>query len=169
MTVTSYYFFVFLLCGFIVFYISPKKLQWIVLLLLSLAFYHFTAADYTILFLLCSTVLAYISSNLLKIGKIAQSHRAKKWVTTATVLAVVLNLFLWFLLKGSSFWISASALAHRFFPSIVVLPAFPLIGALGMGYYTAQVIGYILDCYWENAAPQRNFFKLFLFVAFFRS
>lgn len=167
MTVTSYYFFVFLLCGFIVFYISPKKLQWIVLLLLSLVFYHFAAADYTILFLLSSTVLAYISSNLLKIGKIAQSPRAQKYVTTATVLAVILNILLWFTLKGSSFWISASALAHRLLPSIAVLPALPLLGALGMGYYTAQVIGYILDCYWGNATPQRNFFKLFLFVAFF--
>lgn len=167
MTVTSYYFFVFLLCGFFIFYISPKKLQWIALLLLSLAFYHFAATDYTILFLLSSTVLAYISSNLLKLKTIAESPKAQKYAATATVLAVIANVLIWFLLKGSSLWISASILAHRLFPSIAVLPAFPLLGALGMGYYTAQIIGYIIDCYWGNAEPQRNFFKLFLFVVFF--
>ncbi len=36
-----------------------------------------------------------------------------------------------------------------------------------MGYYTAQVIGYILDVYWDNIKPQHNPFKLFLFVCFF--
>ena len=167
MAVTSFSFFIFLFCGCIVFYISPKKLQWIVLLLLSLAFYHFAAADYTILFLLISAVLAYVSSNLLKIRKIAASSRARKYVTAAAVLAVFLNILLWFLLKGSSFWIYMSGLVHRLFPSAAVLPALPLAGALGMGYYTAQVIGYILDCYWGNAVPQSNFFKLFLFVVFF--
>lgn len=167
MTVTSFFFFVFLLCGCVVFYIAPKKLQWVVLLLLSLVFYHFAATDYTILFLLTSAALAYISSNLFRVKRVAQSPRAQKYITAAAVSAVVLNVLLWFLLKGSSFWGAATKLLHSLFPSIDRLSALPIVAALGMGYYTAQVIGYILDCYWGNAQPQKNFLKLFLFVSFF--
>lgn len=167
MTVTSFYFFVFLLCGFAVYYITPGKFQWVTLLLLSLAFYHFVATDYTIFFLLGSTVLAYISSNLLSIKKVAESPKAKKYAAAAAVIAVLGNIIVWFLLKGSSFWITSTKLLHHFFPSLKPLGALPIVGALGMGYYTAQVIGYILDCYWGNVKPQKNFLKLFLFVCFF--
>ena len=36
-----------------------------------------------------------------------------------------------------------------------------------MGYYTLQVLGYIIDCYWENVIPQKNPFKLFSFCGLF--
>ena len=38
-----------------------------------------------------------------------------------------------------------------------------------MGYYTLQVLGYIIDCYWENVIPQKNPFKLFLLWLIFHS
>ena len=167
MAVTSFFFFVFLLFGFVLFYLSPGRFQWVTLLFLSLVFYHFAAWDFSILFLLLSAVLAYISSNILRVKRIAESSRAKGCVTAVAVIAVVGNVLLWFLLKGSSFWVTGTGILHRFLPSIPQIPALPIAGALGMGYYTAQVIGYILDCYWGNTEPQRNFLKLFLFVVFF--
>ena len=54
-----------------------------------------------------------------------------------------------------------------FFPSSSPLKPLPVAAALGMGYYTAQVIGYILDVCWENTAAQKNPIRLFLFVCFF--
>lgn len=167
MTVTSLFFYVFLLFGAIFFYVVPKKAQWIVLLLLSLIFYYFAAVPYTIVFLLCSTLTAYISSNLFRIKKIADSPKARRYLRTAAVIAVVVNVLLWFFLKGSAFWITMSIALHRLFPSIRQLSALPVAAALAMGYYTAQVIAYILDCYWGTIEPQKNPLKLFLFVSFF--
>lgn len=167
MAVTSFFFFGFLLFGVIAFYLTPRRYQWVTLLLLSMAYYHFAATDYTIVFLFTSAALAYISSNLFRVKKIAGSPKAKKILAAAALVAVALNILIWFLLKGSSFWGTATALLNRLFPSIHRIGALPVVAALGMGYYTAQIIGYILDCYWGNAEPQRNFLKLFLFVSFF--
>lgn len=167
MTVTSFSFLCFLLAGFLVYYIAPKKLQWIVLLLMSIIFYCSAASAYTILFLVMSTILAYISGNMLEVKWIKESAKASKIVLAVTFIAVFLNILMWFLVKGSSFWILASNIARKIIPGFPQLSALPIASALGMGYYTAQVIGYILDCYWKISKPQKNIFKLFLFVAFF--
>lgn len=164
MTVTSFYFFVFLLVGLIIYYLTPKKIQWIVLLLMSIVFYVGAATPYTIIFLVISTLIAYGST--MYISKKADSTTAKA-ASTVAILGVIANIAIWFLLKGSSFWTLGSILVNRVFPDFPVLGTLPIMGALGMGYYTAQVIGYILDVSWGNAEAQKNPLKLFLFVGFF--
>ncbi|MCH5249906.1 MAG: MBOAT family protein [Lachnospiraceae bacterium] len=134
---------------------------------MSITFYHFAAQDYTIIFLLISAVISYISGILIHKVKINNTENADKLITVVAITSVILNALLWFLLKGSAFWIVSSIVLHRLVPVFPVLSPLPFAGALGMGYYTAQAIGYIMDCYWENIEPQRNFLKLFLFVSFF--
>lgn len=167
MTVTSLAFFIFLTVGGMVFYIIPKKWQWIVLLCMSILFCYMSVVNYTIVFLIFSTIIAYIAGLLFERDKVDIFDRHKKWITAIAVVAVALNIIVWFLCKGSSFWIFGSKVLNRFIPNFPILSALPITGAIGMGYYTAQVIGYIMDCYWGNIKPQRNFFKLFLFVSFF--
>lgn len=137
------------------------------MLVMSMIFYHFAAVDYTILFLLFSTFTAWMATNLLQWMVKSNSTSARKWVTAITVGAVFFNFCAWFLLKGSSFWITTSRFINGYISTFPILSVLPVAGALGMGYYTAQVIGYIIDCYWENVKPQKNFLKLFLFVSFF--
>lgn len=165
MTVTSFYFLLLLLLGILVYYMVPSKAQWMVLLLLSVVFYISAATPYTIVFLIVSTIIAYFSTIYIEEHK--KNGIATRTVSVVAIISVLLNICVWFLLKGSSFWILGSALANKLFPSLPVLSALPLVGALGMGYYTAQVIGYILDVLWGNAQVQRNPIKLFLFVCFF--
>lgn len=162
MTVTSFYFFLLLLIGLIVYYIAPKKVQWIILLIISIVFYVSATTPYTIVFLISSAFIAYIATIMLK--KYAGKERKTLFIT---IIAIVLNIVIWFLLKGSSFWIMGSLLLNRFFSEFPVLSSLPYLPALGMGYYTAQIIGYIMDVYWGNIEPQKNPIKLFLFVAFF--
>ena len=126
MSITSVLFFAFLLFGCIVYYLTPKRFQWVILLLLSLMFYHFMATDYTILFPLSSAALAYLSSNLLRLKAIADSPKAKKYAAVVAVAAVLLNILIWFLVKGSSFWILTTNLLHRLFPSLQPLGALPV-------------------------------------------
>lgn len=165
MTVISFAFLVFLLFGAVIYYIVPRRGQWVVLLLMSIAFYLCAATPYTIVYLIASALIAWVSTNLMRSGRFSGSGR--KALGTVTALAILANILIWFVLKGSSFWVTGSKLLHHFLPFLPVLPAWPYASAMGMGYYTAQVIGYILDCYWENATPQRNPLKLFLFVCFF--
>ena len=164
MTVTSFSFFLFLAIGMAFYYAFPR-LQWIILLILSGIFYISAATHYTLAFPVISTGLAYFSTMIY--SRYKDDEGKKKVLLILTVLAIIGNVVLWFLLKGSSFWISGSALIRKFIPTFPVLTDLPVVGAMGMAYYTSQVIGYVLDVYWGNTKAQGNFLKLFLFVIFF--
>lgn len=164
MTVTSFAFFAFLTIGMAVYYALPK-FQWMILLFLSICFYLSAAVPYTFIFPVISAILAYLST--MAYSRYKDDEGKKKVLLFVTVFAIAVNVALWFFLKGSSFWISGSNLIRALIPSFPLLSPLPIVGAMGMAYYTSQVIGYVLDVYWGNTKPQRNFFKLLLFVVFF--
>lgn len=166
MTITSFYYLVMIGIGVLLYYILPKSWQWVELLLMSLIFYWFAATPYTIIYLITSTVLAYISTNFAFSNRAFSAIR-RKIALGVGVFAVGANVVLWFAFKGSDLWLTISYSLSQVLPVFGKITALPYLAALGMGYYTLQIIGYILDCYWENVKPQKNPLKLFLFVCFF--
>ena len=165
MSVTSFLFLGFLLLGLIVYYIVPSKIQWIVLVIMSIIFYLIAGTPYTMIFLAVSTLIAYVST--LYIEKNRNNSTVSKKVSIVAIITILLNVIIWFALKGSSFWILGSKLLHKISSKFPILHPLPVTAALGMGYYTAQVIGYILDVLWNTSTIQSNPLKLFLFVSFF--
>jgi len=204
MTITSFYFFVFLLAAVTVYYVLPKKLQWMELLLFSVVFYVLAATPSTFVYVLLSAGMAWCVTNGMdadrkkrlkaKAGKneedvsgekteggadeiagksapkvkpgSSETNNERAW-KMLMVLTIVIDVLLWLLLKGRSFIGSAMWGINRIFPSVPVVELPPVAVAMGMGYYTLQVISYTVDCYWENAKPQKNFPKLLLFCCFF--
>lgn len=160
MSITSFSFLVLITAGVAVYYILPKSWQWVELLLLSLIFYYFAAMPYTIIYMVISTVIAYIST--VWMSKLKAANRKPGLPLIITIAALALNILMWFVLKGREFWLPVAR--NMSWTSLVSMR---LIAALGMGYYTLQVLGYIIDNYWGNVAPQRNPLKLFLFVIYF--
>ncbi|MCD8130998.1 MAG: hypothetical protein LUE16_06915 [Lachnospiraceae bacterium] len=163
MTITSFYYLLLVFGTVVIYYIVPKAGQWMCLLLASILFYFAAATPYTLVYVAISTIFAYLGTLYLESGKTAQNKRA----TYLALTGVLVNAFLWLVLKGSSFWIPVISLVGRIFPAMKDTGAISLIAALGMGYYTLQLIGYILDCYWGNCRPQKNIGKLFLFACYF--
>ncbi|MBR2752031.1 MAG: MBOAT family protein [Clostridiales bacterium] len=168
MTITSLSFFLFLIGAVTVYYIAPSKFQWVRLLLLSLIFYGLAAKPVTFLYVLISTGMAWCVTNGMESGR-KKKDGAKNLQTWKfiMVLTIVIDVFLWFFLKGREFITSSLWGLNQLFPSIRVIELPPVAVAMGMGYYTLQIISYTIDCYWENAKPQRNFLKLLLFCSFF--
>lgn len=166
MTITSIYYFVFILAGAVIYYVIPKKIQWIELLVLSVAFYCLAADPQTLIYLVGSTLIAYFATNLAE-SRLSGSDKGKRVVYGFLTIAVLLNVAAWFILKGNVLIVQASRYMSRLIPGMPEIAGFSFPTALGMGYYTLQVIGYILDCAWGNIKPQKNPFKLFLFVCFF--
>lgn len=160
MSITSFSFLVLITVGVAVYYILPKAWQWVELLFLSLIFYYFAATPYTLIYVIISATIAYVSTIL--ISRMRAGERKPKWPVIITIIALVLNILIWFVLKGKEFWEPIAESMSR-----TGMSGMQLIAALGMGYYTLQVMGYIIDCYWENISPQRNPLKLFLFVVYF--
>lgn len=163
MTITSFEYITLIAIGTIIYYIFPKKWQWIELVILSMVFYYLSVKEpATILFPIFSTITAYLatSSPLLKLSK----KSGMEFIVVIT--SITLNLVLWFVLKGSDIYTTLGnhLLANTTRGSVT---AINIPAALGMSYYTAQVISYILDCHWKTAKPQKNPLKLFLFITFF--
>ena len=167
MTVTSFEFLLLITLGAIIYYVIPKKLQWMELLLLSLIFYFLAANPLTISYLIIVTAIAYIST--LAIDFFRKDNEKAKYSYSLAIISIVLIILIWFVVKGRGLWYPVIVRILRIVNPLYVdkLDGFQLISALGMGYYTLQVLGYIIDCYWENVKPQKNPFKLFLFVAYF--
>lgn len=168
MSIVSFDFLAMVLLGAILYYIVPKKVQWIELLILSILFYCYAAVPYTIIYLILSTLIAYIST--LEMERRRQREIGnQKVLLVITFLAIAANVLIWFILKGKGLWLvgAKQLLSHVYIRQVDILLNMEPVAALGMGYYTLQVIGYIIDCYWENIKPQRNPLKLFLFTAYF--
>lgn len=158
MTITSFQFLLFVAFCLAVYYLLPKSWQWVELLVMSLVFYHCAARTYTIIYLIISTLSAYAAT--MRIDRIRKGGReSSPLINVLTASALSINIIIWFIFKGQGFFAMAI--------SGLNLPEVELVAALGMGYYTLQVIGYVLDCTWETIEPQRNPLKLFLFVCFF--
>lgn len=168
MSITSFSFLVFITIGAIAYYIIPKKFQWIELLMLSIVFYYFATPFYTMGYLIASTLIAYVSTII--ISKLRSKGNCKTIVLQAIIIiALVMNILIWFVVKGRGLWalFAERLISHVYISQVDSLLNMHLIAALGMGYYTLQICGYIIDCYWENITPQKNPLKLFLFVAYF--
>ncbi len=154
MSVTSLNFLLFLFGGMIIYYILPKKLRWGVLLCLSVVFYCIVAVPYTIIFVLLSVLWAYVGT--IYITQDSNDKVNKDITYYATFIGIGINVLLWLVLKGNELW-------------LVIPGTEPLryASAMGMGYYTAQLIGYMVECRWGLITPEKNFFKLLLFTMFF--
>ena len=62
MSITSFYFLALVTVGVLVYYVVPKSIQWMILLVLSAVFYYFAATPCTIGYLVVSTMIAYLST-----------------------------------------------------------------------------------------------------------
>lgn len=151
MTITSFTYLLFLAAGVFIYYLLPRKWQWVELLGLSILFYCIVATPYTLIYILIATAAVYFATAFLEKGG--------RKAATAGVIAVVINAVLWFALKGYALW----APLFQVMGITVKAP----VAALGMGYYTLQAVGYILDCYWGNSKPLKNPLQLLLFLCFF--
>lgn len=168
MTITSFSFLVFVLIGGVLYYLLPKSWQWAELLIMSLGFYFLAAEPYTYIYLLISTAVAYGATMYMARSR-KRGNPNTRAIAAWAMGAIFVNIGLWFVLKGRELWTAPLGLLAKAVPAAPLQGILDtqLLGALGMGYYTVQVIGYILDCHWELVEPQKNPLKLLLFVGYF--
>lgn len=148
----------------LLYYLLPGKLQWPVLLCLSLGFY--CCGGWKALIWLLFTAGTTWAAGLLLEGLNARAGSGgnagikgkKRLVLT---LCLVLDFGLLYLMKYWNFTAEALAKAG------VSLPMSSLIMPLGLSFYMFQSVGYAVDCYRGKYPAQRNPLKYLLFVSFF--
>ena len=185
MIFTTLKFLIFFIVVFLTYYILPKKLQWVVLLIGSMYFYLCASIKYSV-FLLCATLITYLGAIIndkiedkkdiyLKENKEKLSkenikeyknkiQKRKKLVITITIL---MTLSMLIVMKYTSFILENISTIINKLNIDFTTPAWKFILPLGISFYTFTSIGYAIDVYRGEYKAEKNFFKYLLFVAYF--
>lgn len=163
----------------VIYYLVPKKVQWLTLLTASYVFYLWAGIEF-LFFILFTTVSTYAATRLidrnlavqqayLATNKESLSREEKKAYKTTVknknrvwmVLCLVLNFALLFLCKA------CLTEPFRTVANGGTLSFLTLSLPLGISFYMFQSLGYVIDVYRGGAKAEKNFLKLALFVSFF--
>ena len=160
-TVTSFYFLCFLLTVIIVYYIVPKKLQWCVLLLASIAYYLLSGNGILILYPVLTCLTAWLCTR--QIGKAQEQSVKRIWMIAAVCLLIGTLV----VLKYVNFGINTINGMAYLFGGGQVVSGFHFLIPLGISFYTFSVLGYVIDVYNGIAVPQKSLWKLMTYGMYF--
>lgn len=183
----SYEFILFFLLFTVLYYVFPKKWQWVLLLVANFAFYAAADIRYP-LFLLVTSFTVY--GTAMWIGHYNQTAAAYakgrvgdgeapsrqerkafrkkigKKKKRVMLLCLFLNLGILATVKYTNFAIdNVNTILERTGGGGISYVDF--IVPLGISFYTFQAVGYLLDVYWDKCQIQKNFLRFTLFVSFF--
>jgi len=165
MNLVSFTFAGFLLVSLVIYYLCPKKFQWICLLASNLFFYACSGIG-NFIFILTSSAVTFYGAQIvagfndgLKSKKAelpkdefkAEKRRVQNKKRLILVLMLTVNIGILVFLK----YINV-LLIHR-----------TLFMPLAISYYTLQTIAYFMDVYNSKYARETNFIRYFSFVSFF--
>lgn len=162
MNLISFGFLLFCFIVFITYYIVPKKIQWIVLLLSSLFFLFYKNLNInTIIQALIVIISTYIIGRLIE--KYNNTKKSKK-----------LLIFGIFIILGQLIYLKYTNLFLITFNHILSLfnidYSFNLVNRnslIGISYYSLIMMSYLIDVYRGSCKSQKNIFKLMLFMSYF--
>lgn len=197
MLLTSYEFIGFILVAFLLYYLLPKKCQWILLLIGSYVFYFLSGAQmdggfdlisgitYPLL-LFATTLITYTTAILIenrnrrdqayikehkaefsREEKKAYKQKSGKKKRRIMLAGLLLALLILAVFKYADFAIDNVNNILSIAGSDKELDYLDLLLPMGISFYTFQSLGYLLDVYWEKVDAQRNLPKYMLFVSFF--
>lgn len=164
MGITSFYFLCFFTFILIVYYVIPKKLQWGLLLVCSVAYYLLTGNGMLILYPVASVTACYVGIRMLS-AKSAEDVKKRKSILALTVLV---NIGILIVLKYVNFGIyTIDGIAKLFGSSEELIKSVDFLIPLGVSFYTFSLLGYVVDVYYGLAMPQKNYLKLMLYGMYF--
>lgn len=161
-----------------VYFLIPKRFQWICLLIASYVFYIWSGGGKALVFIGATTVTVFLGGlgmnhiqekNVLPEGagkdeKKKAKEAVQKKKRKVMVLIVVFNIFLLGLVKYSGFIISS---INGLLSEGSQIPIPTILLPLGISFYTFQSLGYLIDVYRGKVKADRNIFRFALFVSYF--
>lgn len=160
-TFTSFYFLCFYLCVLIIYYLIPKKLQWVFLLLVSVSYYLLTGNGLLIFYPAAACLAAYAGIRVMEGTEDVKKRRRALGGVAAALLGILVAL------KYVNFAVHTVNGITGLFGMGEALPGVRLMAPLGVSFYTFSILGYVIDVYNKIAPPQKNFFRLALYGMYF--
>ena len=144
----------------LVYFIIPKKIRYIGLLVASYYFYMCWNAEYALL-IGTSTLITYLSGLLLDK---ASKTGVKKWIVA---LSFVSNIGILVFYKYFDFILENVNVVLKNLDMQLVSNPFDIILPVGISFYTFQALSYTVDVYRGEIKAEKNPLRYALFVSFF--
>lgn len=146
------------------YYIIPRKIRYIWLLICSYYFYMSWNPKYALL-ILTSTVITYIGSRV--IGSTRFDNKPIVYKKVILVMVILANLGILGYFKYSNFFLDCIAVCLQKLNITVNIPKVDVLLPVGISFYTFQALSYSIDVYRGEIKPEKNLLKYALFVSFF--
>jgi D-alanyl-lipoteichoic acid acyltransferase DltB (MBOAT superfamily) len=156
-TVTSIEFFTFILVVLVFYYLSPKRSQNLLLLIVSYAFYAMFAWHFPLVLLLV-TILTYY------LGKAIRQGVRPKLVLWAGILV---NLAILGYLKHWGFFLDKLQLLLGESPALSFFRGWEILFPVGLSYYSLQAISYLVDLARGQLREEAPFMHFALYLSYF--
>ncbi len=188
MTYTSYKFLIFIGIVILFYYLIPnkfKKFQWVLLLCANYFFYFMNGVP-QIAFIIGSTLITYGSTMLMqKLRNDNKAHvlalgenvtreqkrefkkQTQEKIKKVQVATILLHLAVLAVVKYTNVTLTNANTILDAFKVGWDIPHVSMIVPLGISFYTFSSLSYILDVARGKYEPERNFFKVALFVSYF--
>ena len=161
----------------LIYFVIPKKIRYLWLLLASYYFYMGWNAKYAIL-LFISTFITYMSGILLdmtpkdrhfnkKSPKVIQKRTDSRYRQIVVAGSFAINLGILFFYKYINFTIDMMTKVLGFVHITIKIPSFDIILPVGISFFTFQALSYTVDVYRGEIYAEKNFFRYALYVSFF--
>ena len=142
------------------YFATPHRGRWALLLGASYLFYAYWRVDYLAL-LLGSTVVDYVAGR--KMGALGTKAERKPWLW----LSIGVNMGLLGTFKYLGFLNDIAADAFAAVGVDYGVPEFSLLLPVGISFYTFQTLSYSVDVYRGHVEPERHLGRFALYVSFF--
>ena len=179
MELYSLSFFLLVGVGLIFYYTIFRRIQWVLLLGLSLLFYAASGWQNLVFLLFTALTVWGVGLALTKMdaacttqrkvpGLTKEEKKSIKEQTTRRKKGVVAAvLILNFLILGYfKYWSHFAAMLSGVWAGTAP-SAWGLVMPLGISFYTFQAIGYLIDCYRGRHPAEKNYARFLLFIGFF--
>ena len=168
MLFNSLKFLVFFPAVVLLYFVLPKRVRNLWLLVASYVFYMGWNAKYVVL-LFTSTLITYLSGLLLERVKDSDQPEAKKTALKKWVVAVsfLLNLGILFYFKYVHFFLDTLGTAASLVGLTLNVPKFDILLPVGISFFTFQALSYTVDVYRGEIGAEKSFLRYALFVSFF--
>lgn len=165
MTLVSFSYYAFIIVALVLYYLIPKRWQWCVLLAASLAFFCLAGSPITILYPIASIIITWFSAK--KIQQARDNEESNIRPSFWLAMGLIVNFGILAILKYANFFLKNASFIYNWLSGNEIKLTSSMIAALGISFYTLQIVGYLLDCYWGMIDAQPNIGKLALYTMFF--
>ncbi len=151
----------------LVYFLMPKKIRWVWLLVASYYFYMCWNAKYALLMFLSTFITWGSGLFITKFNGVSDEKRKKRLKNLTVAVSFVSNLAILFFFKYFDFAIDNVNRILEVLNLSLVNPSFDVILPVGISFYTFQALSYTMDIYRGEIECEKNLFRYMLFVSFF--